>query len=283
MPNKHKIKLKTDNQNDQMSNKNGGFKNFLTKIANGLSSILYPPNIKCLACGCDLSKQQDVELCDNCIKEISFIEEKDACKCCGGKLTGGGNYCLDCMDKRRSFNFARAVCVYDNLAQRLIHSFKFGDKAYLARTIAQMMADKYFSLGWNCDIVVPVPLSKKRLRSRGYNQSALLAENIAKLINKPVDNTILQKVKETHDQVGLNYQERQENLKESIIVADKTKIEGKSVLLIDDVMTTGATANVCSSVLFSAKATQVKVLTFAHVTGSLRTVKNDETKINNKK
>lgn len=278
MPNRHKVKIKED-----IPSKKSGFKRFFVKSLNALSNALYPPNIKCICCGKDLPTKQEIEICESCIKEINFIDEKRACKRCGAKLVGEGEFCLDCMDKPRSFDVARAVCVYDNLAQMLIHSFKFGDKVYLARTMARLMALKYINLGWDCDVVVAVPLSKKRMRTRGYNQSALLADIIGEIINKPVDNNILSKVKDTHDQVGLNFQDRQDNLNGSIVVKDKSKVAGKSVLLIDDVMTTGATANVCAEVLHSAKAGQVCVLTFAHVMVNLRTVKNDETKINNKK
>jgi len=282
MQNKRKIKLNVDQSSAVSSTQNSG-KNWFAKIMSKISNVLYPPNIKCICCGKDLPVAQEVEICANCMQDIDLIDEKRACKRCGAKLVGKGEYCLDCMDKERAFDMARSVCVYSEVAQRLIHGFKFGNKTYLARTMSRCMANVYLSMAWNCDIIVPVPISKRRLRQRGYNQAAILASGIAEIIKKPVDVDILLKTAETHDQVGLNYLERQDNLQGSMIVSDKQKVKGKSILLIDDVMTTGATANVCAELLKKAKAQSVYVLTFAHGAIKLHLEKNAETKQNNKK
>ncbi|MBQ7603254.1 MAG: ComF family protein [Clostridia bacterium] len=276
---KHKIKLNSNQELTDVSKKRKNIlKTFFANTSFALSQLLFPSNIKCICCGRDLPSVLEVEICQNCLKNINFIDENNSCKRCGAKLVGDGSFCLDCMDKKRVFDAARCVCSYEGEAQKLIYGLKFGGKTYFAGTMSKLMANKYQSLDWDCDIVLPVPISKKRLKTRGYNQSLLLAKVISKTISKPLSDKVLLKIHDTHDQVGLGYDDRQNNLNGSIVANNKHLIKGKNVLLIDDVMTTGATANVCADVLFKAGAAHVYVLTFAYAMSKLRTEKNAETK-----
>lgn len=276
---KHKIKLNSNEKDTNASiKKNNVIKTFFVNTSCALSKLLFPSGIKCLCCGRDLPSIQEIEICPKCIKNINFIDENNSCKRCGAKLVGDGGFCLDCMDKKRIFDAARCVCSYEVEAQKLIYGLKFGGKPYFSNTMAKLMANKYKSINWDCDIVLPVPISKKRMKTRGYNQSLLLASVVSKEIGKPLSDEVLSKIHDTHDQVGLGYDDRQNNLNGSIVANNKQLIKGKNVLLIDDVMTTGATANVCAEVLFKAGAGHVFVLTFAHAMSNIRTEKNAETK-----
>lgn len=268
-----------DNQTNNVVKKHkflSSIKKFFGKIFDGFSKILFPSKIKCVLCGEDLKQKQEIEICKKCLKQITFIDENHCCLRCGELITGQGHYCLNCMNHKRKFDIARSVVVYEGPVQQLIYGFKFGGKPYLSATIGNMMAQKLSFLNWNFDAIVPVPVSKSRLKERGYNQALLLANQIAPYFNKPVFE-VLEKYKQTKDQVGLNFQERQQNLEGSIKVCQKDQVVGKSILLVDDVMTTGATANICAEQLFKAGAKSVMLLTFAHSIVKLNTEKIDET------
>ena len=247
------------------------------------SKALYPNNIKCLCCGKDLPQKQDTEICAKCLTKFIFIPENSCCKKCGSLITGSGDYCFNCMDNKRAFDTARSVVVYKGLAQRLIHSFKFGSKPYIKNTLGNLMANKLLKLDWNIDIILSVPVSKKRLKQRGYNQAELLAEVISKNLNIQIFYDVLQKVKETPDQVGLNFTDRQNNLKGSIKVDKPEAVLGKTVLLVDDVITTGATCSICAKALKDAGAKDVFVISFANVQDKIYTEKIAETKQKSKK
>ena len=137
---------------------------------------------------------------------------------------------------------------------------KFGNKKYISAELAKMMTDTFIEEEMCADVVTFVPMTAKEIKERGYNQSELLAEEVAKRLNLPITSTVL-KIKETDKQKRLTAKERRENLKGVFAVADKTAIKGKRILLVDDVITTGATVNECSAVLKKAGATKVSSLT----------------------
>ena len=165
------------------------------------------------------------------------------------------------------FDRARSVLMYDGLGRALVHKFKYWDRHDLALAMARMMALAGRDLVADADIIIPVPLHWTRLMSRRFNQAALLASTLSKITGKPYDPNILKRRKRTKPQYGLTRPERQTNLQGALAV-DKIlyyKIEGKRVLLIDDVMTTSSTANAAARALIKAKAGHVDVLTFARV------------------
>ena len=138
-------------------------------------------------------------------------------------------------------------------------SFKYGEKKYLKNLLAKLMTDKYLSERFDSDVVTFVPMTKKEQRKRGYNQSELLAREIANSLSLECRPS-LKKVKESPEQKSLSAKERAENLK-GVFSCSDAALKGKRVLLIDDVFTTGATANECSGVLLKAGASNVLVLT----------------------
>jgi ComF family protein len=165
------------------------------------------------------------------------------------------------------FARARAVCRYDAAARRLVSRLKYGDRTELAIAMGRMMAVAGQELIANADIIVPVPLYRWRLWSRRFNQSALLAREIGALSGKPVEMFVLRRVKSTRPQVGLTRDQRRLNLQGAFQVkaVDKIAIEGRRVLLVDDVLTTGSTANASARVLLRAGASAVDLITFARV------------------
>ncbi|MBR7090858.1 MAG: ComF family protein [Clostridia bacterium] len=241
-------------------------------------NLVFPKNIKCMVCGRDLKKASEIEFCDNCLSQMEVITDK-CCEKCGAKLVAEEKFCLNCQAKERHFDIGRSCYVFDNSVRHLIHQLKFGNKPYIARAFAPMMRDKLQQLNWEYDVIIPVPLYPKHKKERGYNQSEKLAKELVKLIDKPIDTTSLIKVKDTSKQLGLGYADRLSNLDGAFKVVDKANIKGKSILLIDDVMTTGATANACSEVLRNAKASEIKVLTVAH--GVVKLPTEDGEKVEN--
>ena len=157
--------------------------------------------------------------------------------------------------------------LYDDISRKLILGFKHGDRTYAAKTLAVWMHRAGGEFLENSDAIVPVPLHRWKLFQRRYNQSALLAQQIGIMMGKPVLYYVLRRIRATPPQGHLKRKERQENVKGAFAVVSKHKdsVEGKPLLLIDDVVTTGATANECAKVQLKAGAKQVHVLTLSRV------------------
>jgi len=252
----------------------------LISIKDWLLNLVFPKRIKCMVCGRDLKQYSEIEFCDKCLKEMEVITDK-CCEKCGAKLIAEEKFCLNCQSKERNFDIGRSYYVFDNSVRHLIHQLKFGNKPYIARAFAPMLRDKLKDLGWEYDVIIPVPLFPKHKKERGYNQSEKLAVELAKYVDKPVDTESLIKVKDTSKQLGLNFADRMTNLDGAFKVVDKASVKYKNILLIDDVMTTGATANACSEALRTAKVSSVKVLTVAH--GVVKLPTEDGEKVENLK
>jgi ComF family protein len=161
---------------------------------------------------------------------------------------------------------ARAPGVYDGSLQKIIHDWKYNGKTLLTPFFAEWMIEglnRYWELG-SLDLLIPVPLHPRRLRERGFNQALLLVRELSHHTGIPYQKTILQKKKFTIPQVNLSGVEREKGLRGAFHVIREDELEGKGVLLIDDVYTTGATVNECSKVLLRGGAKRVDVLTLAH-------------------
>jgi len=237
-------------------------KRFFKKLWTGTNEVIFPSNIKCLLCGRDLPEKQDIEFCPICVKKLEKISEDKCCKVCGAVLHSS-NICLNCKKRKREFDMARSVYVYQDDIQKLIVGMKYNNKPYISRTLGKVLANKFKELNWKVDVVIPVPLTKKRYKSRGYNQAELLAKEFVAWNKLDLSTDILYKVKDTKQQAKLHFQERQNNLKKTFKIINSDAIKDKNILLIDDVFTTGATANACSLSLKEAGANKVYVLCVA--------------------
>lgn len=161
---------------------------------------------------------------------------------------------------------ARALGAYEDSLQEAIHRWKYEGKIHLTPFFGKWMAEG-LNRYWGpdlFDLLIPVPLHPKRLRERGFNQALLLVKEVSRRTGIPYRKRVLRKVRPTIPQVNLSGAEREKAVRGSFHIVGKEEVEGKSILLVDDVYTTGATVNECSKVLLAAGAERVDVLTLAH-------------------
>lgn len=227
---------------------------------------ILPP--RCLVCGKVINS--DNSLCNDCFNNITFISSP-YCKKCGAPLVDGvldDLLCIKCLNikNKNVFRLSRSAIVYDEFSKKIILDFKFLDhlenKDLLVNWL--IMAGKdIFEEG--VDLIIPVPLHFTRILKRKYNQSAILAKDVALRKNIDIAFNALYKVKMTSPQVKCVGKERKKNLKGAFCVKNKKLIKGKRILIIDDVYTTGSTLKECAKVLLKSGAKSVDTLTVAKV------------------
>lgn len=205
--------------------------------------LIYPPFCSCGAYG-------DI-LCERCIASFSYVDEGSSCLLCGRELPLKG-ICGSCLSERPIFEKALFGFYFEGSLREAIHSFKFRGNKEIGRRLVRMLEKKILNFT-SVDAIIPIPLTEKRLRERGFNQSFIIAEEISKIIRKPVLYDLLIKIKETKDQYSLGREERKKNIKGAFLARDGQRIKGKSVLLVDDLYTTGATAKEAGRVLLGEK------------------------------
>ena len=171
-----------------------------------------------------------------------------------------------------AYQRARAAVRYDDVARTLVHALKYQDRTDLAPTMGRWMARAGKELLGEADVLVPVPLHWRRGWSRRYNQSGALAKVIARQSGVKMASEALRRVRATEQQIGLSRKDRASNVQGAFKVVDerKAEIQGRRVILIDDVLTSGATVDACARALLRAKAAQVDVLVFARVVDTHR-------------
>ena len=220
----------------------------------------------------------DAGVCAACWSKLSFIAPP-YCERLGIPFTydpGPGILSMEAIADPPAYHRARAAVRYDEVARTLVHAFKYGDRLDLAPTMGRWMASAGRTLLSDADALVPVPLHWRRQWARRFNQSALLAEVVAKAGNGsravPVSYHALKRVKATPQQVGLSQSARAQNVQGAFRVpADgKAEVAGRRLILIDDVLTSGATMDACARALLRAGAAQVDALVFARVVAGAR-------------
>ncbi|NVM22199.1 MAG: ComF family protein [Desulfobacterales bacterium] len=205
--------------------------------------------------------------CESCRKDLAPIDSP-LCSKCGLPFVsreGENHTCSECLIETKHFGRARAFGVYDGALMEAIHRFKYGKKSALSHPLSALARETFFRF-WaaaDIDLFVPVPLHIKRLRERGFNQSHLLITRWAKQGQIPYDGLTLSRVRWTEPQTTLSRTDRRKNIKGAFSIRHPEKIEGRKILLVDDVYTTGATVNECARVLVGAGAKFVDVLTLA--------------------
>lgn len=227
-----------------------------------LNSVLPP---QCLACSAVV--ETPGHLCAACFGRFTFITPPH-CGVCGVPLNQTVTedlICGACVAERPSYGRARAAFIYDDHSRTLILKLKHGDRTDMAVHLAKWLQRAGAELTAQADVIVPVPLHRSRLLMRAYNQSALIARALGKLTGKKVAADALVRIKATSSQGGLSRTERRRNVAGAFEVGRPAAIEGKRVLLIDDVLTSGATANACALALIHAGSTAVDVLALARV------------------
>jgi ComF family protein len=239
----------------------------LGSIAAAALDLLLPPT--CMLC--PESVDAPGLLCGMCFGELTAAGEP-CCRCCGVPFdlawhAAEGGLCQRCIDTPPPFEHARAALIYDKASRRLVLPFKHGDRIEFAAILARLMARSGAAQLSETDVLVPVPIHRRRLFVRRYNQAALLAQALGTMSGRPVLVDALARVTATQTLDGKTAAERRDEVATAFIVRRRrvSLLEGRRILLIDDVMTSGATAGACSEVLLGAGAASVDVLVAARV------------------
>ncbi len=214
-------------------------------------------------------------LCASCWSKLSFIT-RPYCERLGIPFVydpGPGILSMEAIADPPSYNRARAAVRFDEISRALVHALKYGDRLDLAPMMGRWVASAGRELLAEADALVPVPLHWRRLLARRFNQSAMLAARISAETGVPVAAGALKRVKATVQQVGLSRAERGDNIQGAFKVPDsgKAAVTGRRLILIDDVLTSGATVEGCAKALLRAGAANVDVLVFARVADPGRT------------
>ncbi|MDE9450179.1 ComF family protein [Aliiroseovarius sp. Z3] len=229
--------------------------------------VLYPP--QCVSCAAPTDT--DFALCGNCWRETPFIEGL-ACDLCGdplpGEDDGSPSHCDACLAANRPWQKGRAAMVYDGNARRLVLALKHGDRPELARAAAPWLARAATPLICPDTLIVPMPIHWSRLLRRRYNQSAELARSLARILDIDHVPDALVRPKRTRAHDGMDIDARFANMHGAISPHPKrgAQLAGRSVLLVDDVMTSGASFDAATRACLAAGADHVNVLALARVT-----------------
>lgn len=233
-------------------------KNFLIKAGKFIRENIFPLQYTCDLCGIEIFSGN---LCADCLKKVTF-NDGTVCPVCGRK-TFRPEICLECKANAPIYDRAVSAIVYENSGVALISRFKQG-RAYLAEYFSDLISKKLNTFE-DFDCIVCVPMTDKALKRRGYNQTEKLAKALSKRVNKPFLSGALSKKRDTYAQKGLSRRDRVKNLESSFKVEIEEDLKDKIVLVIDDVLTTGATLDEISRVLKSAGAKKVYAATVASV------------------
>lgn len=285
----HNFCVKNINEYEQVTN-------VLSRLTGVIKDVLFPA--QCLVCGAffhndshqrnglpaavfqagtapDFEKVMAPFLCRLCSKDF-VAAVSPLCTVCGimfQSREGQDHICGECLTSPKLFGMARSLGAYERALLAVIHRMKYAGKVQVARPLGALLffaLIRYWQPG-SIDLAIPVPLHSKKIRTRGFNQSYLLVRgwesmDAALNIEQPfikVDGRALIRERWTEPQTGLGKKKRLANIKNAFGVSESAKIEGKRILLVDDVYTTGATVNECAKVLLGAGARRVDVLTLA--------------------
>ncbi|MCW8305764.1 ComF family protein [Acidiphilium sp. PA] len=234
----------------------------LKSLARATLDLILPA--QCLACAEPASGAG--QLCAKCFADAAFLTPP-LCGHCGLKLVEPAPLCSACEWDPPVFRAARAALRYGPAAKRLILPFKYADRPEAARGLARLLLQPGAELLARADLLVPVPLHKRRLAARGYNQAGELARALARLTGKPLLIDALIRTRATRPLAELDQHDRAVALHGAIAIRPgrAAALHGRTLLLIDDVLTSGATASTCAAVLYQAGAAAVDVLALARV------------------
>ena len=236
----------------------------MVKFLKSVVEFLFPP-----ACPlCDTPVSTHGELCADCWVAINWIDNPK-CTRCGYPFPadldlGGMPLCPTCASGNCELDWIRSACVYDDVSRAAMLPFKHGGRVAYARFMSRAMIWALRDIDVDADVVMPVPLANRRLFKRGYNQATLLARPIANALNVDMDLDSVRRIYR-HDMGHKNARQRMENIHGVFSVIKPDAIRGKRILLVDDVMTTGATFSELRRVLMRAGASAVYGVTFCRV------------------
>ena len=230
------------------------------KLAYWLLDFALPP--RCAGCGTIVDDVHS--FCADCWKRIEFLGSA-GCVTCGTPLQAtDADTCAVCLAKPPRIMRTRAAVVYDELTRSLALRLKYGRKVAIAKTMARYMAPL---VGAQPDsaLLVPVPLHRGRLWQRGFNQSAIVARELSRQTGIESDPSLLKRIRRTPPLKGMSLQQRRRIVAGAFKVDDRSAINGRTVILVDDVLTTGSTANACARELRRAGAARIELISWARV------------------
>jgi ComF family protein len=249
----------------------------LKKILGISLDFLFPA--ECTFCKQFLGDERFLIFCKGCWEKVELIKDS-ICSCCGKPFESKNSFesapnflCGRCREGFYHFDKARAIGKYEGVLKEAIHQFKYKatwtgkGKPRLGRHLSEWLADHLSSdlkLS-SFDLIIPIPLHKNRKRWRGFNQSEVLAKFLGQRYRVPLNTFHLYRGKETRPQIELSGDERTQNVQGAFGIRDAKELEGKKIILVDDVFTTGATVNESSRVLKKAEVKEILVLTLARV------------------
>ena len=224
---------------------------FLYRFAWGNLDLIFPPI--CGGCG-----QLGWRWCRDCQSKVQHLVEP-VCDVCGISVSEAG-LCADCQRVRPRYRILRSWSAFDDPVRSALHKLKYRRDMALGDALAAQLLDFFTSLKWPIEMIIPVPLGKKRSQERGYNQVSLIARPLALAAGMAFASDGLTRVRETRSQVGLTKIERRANVS-GAFQARGTRVNGRIVLLMDDVATTGSTLSSCAEALYAAGVRDVFALT----------------------
>jgi ComF family protein len=237
-----------------------------------LINFLYPP--RCAACDAPLDESVTYRVCAECLSRAEPVPGPH-CEVCGGPIESVMNAetrCARCLANPPSYRRAVAFARYRSSAEdvpgtlpALLRRHKYGLDQSVGRALAEYFGDELPLDAREYDLVIPIPLHRRRLWWRGFNQAALLADEIARRLSLPVDATAVARTRFTPPQTARDHDARRRNVRRAFAVKHPDRLSGMRVLLVDDVMTTGATVDECSRSMIAAGAASVDVFTLARV------------------
>jgi ComF family protein len=230
------------------------------RIGKAFLYLAYPA--LCLHCR-DGMENPDHLLCPSCLTLLSLIDFQERCPTCfGADYEPIIGKCADC--DREKFLLHRRAAAFEYLgpAETLVKKFKYSNKPYLAKLLASYLVAQFFLLEWpKPDLVIPVPMPWTHLMSRGYNQSALLAHEVAQMLDVPFGDVLRRRAGD-YSQAGLSIEQRRQLTQSTLSLKQGISLHDKTLLLIDDVMTTGTTLNRCAETLMTGFPDRVYALAF---------------------
>lgn len=232
-------------------------------LLRGFLDFVFPPY--CVVCEQRLDTRREPVVCSACWERVRPIQ-RPTCERCDQTLGRDSVVCDNCLIWAYSFSCIRTVAQFGGVVQELVHLMKYEGKRSIGTHIGEMIAARLAgdAAAVKADMLVAVPLHPSRERERGYNQSALIARAAGRSLGIPVADGILRRVRNTKTQTGLSATERADNVAGAFAAGDSGSIVGLRIALVDDVVTTGATADSCARALLEAGAAGVSLLAFAY-------------------
>lgn len=219
-----------------------------------IADWVYPPT--CASCGL-----LGYRFCPECLSKVNPINF-DYCIYCGDKKIENQNLCGNCENQKFAYKDSASWAEYEGSIREAIHDLKYHNNLGLGDFFSPYLIQLIEKKNWHFDLVVPVPLSKGRMKQRGFNQAALVAKPISRYFRVPFSGSALIRTKETPSQIDLSAHERITNLRDAFF-GNTAKLKGKKVVIVDDIITTGSTMKYCSQSLLDSGASEVYAISIA--------------------